>query len=246
MKVSIITVCYNSSRTISKTIESVLGQTYNNIEYIIIDGNSSDDTIKIIKEYSNKISKWISEPDNGIYDAMNKGISLATGDIIGILNSDDIYFNEKVIERVVDIFHKTKSDLIYGNIQYVNENNQVVRSWKSKNYKRGSFLKGWHPPHPSLFVKAHIYHNYGLFDSNYKIAADFDLMLRFFEKYNVSNFHLNSTLVSMLIGGASNTPKGILEGNREIKSSFKKYDITPSTFYLFYRYLPKIYELLRK
>jgi len=245
MKVSIITVCYNSSATIEATINSVLSQSYNNIEYIVIDGKSTDKTLEIVKRFSG-ITKLISEPDEGLYYAMNKGIQIAEGDIIGILNSDDVFYDNQIVEKVVNHYNKMNCDIVYGNIQFVNNKNDLIRVWKSKKFIKNSFLKGWHPPHPSLFVKSAVYRNYGVFDTQFKIAADFDLMLRFFEKYCLSNSYLNITFVSMLVGGASNSIGGILRGNREIRLSFKKNILKPSRFYIFYRYLPKIFEILRK
>jgi glycosyltransferase involved in cell wall biosynthesis len=158
VKISIITVVYNNKDTIKDAIESVLNQTYKNIEYIIIDGGSTDGTIDIIKSYRDKIDKFISEKDNGIYDAMNKGLKLASGDIVGILNSDDIYFNENVILNVVAKFEESKTDSIYGDLYYVDENDlqKIQRYWKSSEFKEGSFAKGWHPPHPTFFVKKEV------------------------------------------------------------------------------------------
>lgn len=152
MKVSIITVVWNNADTIKDAIESVLNQTYKNIEYIIVDGGSTDGTIEIIQSYGNKISKFISEKDEGIYDAMNKGIKLATGDIVGILNSDDFYKSNDVIETVVREFISKDIDCLYGDLEYVDKNDtsKVIRYWKSNPYKEGLFQKGWHPPHPTF------------------------------------------------------------------------------------------------
>lgn len=240
MKVSIITVSYNSGNTIDETIQSVTSQSYKNIEYIIVDGCSTDNTFQIINDNKKYIDKYISEPDEGIYDAMNKGIKLATGDVISILNSDDIFFDNYVIENVINCFIEKNCQLIYGNIDYIDNKLNKVRFWNSKKYIKNSFKDGWHPPHPSLFVKSSVYKLNGSFDLRFKIAADFDIMLRFFEFYNISNSYLNKTLVTMKIGGASNNIKGIIKGNREIKQAFKKYKISPNFFYMFYRYLPKL------
>ena len=153
MRISVITVVHNNVENIKDAIDSVHGQTYKNIEHIIIDGLSTDGTVEIVKSYGKKINKFITEKDKGIYDAMNKGITLASGDIIGILNSDDIYFDDNVLEDVVNVFKEKQSDSIYGDLIYVEKNNinEVVRYWKSSAFKLGSFAKGWHPPHPTFF-----------------------------------------------------------------------------------------------
>lgn len=246
MKISIITVCYNSAATIEKTIESVAAQTYNNIEYIVVDGNSKDLTVAIIKKYETVINKWISEPDNGLYDAMNKGIAMASGDLIGILNSDDFYKNKFVIQKIVNEFEIKDVDMVYSNIDYINKNEKIVRFWKSSFYKINSFKTAWHPPHPSLFVKKIVYEKYGYFDTDFKIASDFELMLRFFERHSLSSSYLNATTVTMLSGGVSNTFSGILNGRDEIMRAFKKNKIRPSFFFLAYRYLPKFYNIFKK
>jgi len=250
MKVSIVTITYNSEKTLKETIVSVLNQTYKNIEYIIVDGNSGYQTICIIKSFGDKISKFISEEDDGVYDAMNKGLKLATGDIVGILNSDDVYFDDKVIDKVVKKFKKENSDSVYGDLYYVkgNDLNDVVRYWRSSDFKQGRFKKGWHPPHPTFFVKKDIYEKYGYFDLNMKVSADFELMLRLLEKNNISTAHLSEILVKMRIGGESNRSiKNILTGNKNILKSFDKNGIKVNKFmYVFYRFIPKIIQIIRR
>ena len=186
LKVSIITVCYNSSETIENTIQSVVSQNYSNIEYIIVDGLSSDDTLKIVERYKNKIAKVISEKDNGIYDAINKGIAIATGDIIAILHADDFYTNENVISRIVNSFENNKVNAVYGDLQYVDrfDTNQIKRNWISGEYNKANFLKGWMPPHPSFFATKECYNKFGVFNTTLKSAADYELMLRFLYKHN--------------------------------------------------------------
>jgi len=246
LKVSIVTITYNSEKTLDETIASVLSQSYKNIEYIIVDGNSSDKTIEIIKKYEDKISTFLSEPDNGIYDAMNKGLKLATGDVVGILNSDDVYFDHKVIEKVVEDFKES----IYGDLYYVEENNldKVSRYWKSSSFKQGSFKKGWHPAHPTFFVKREVYKKYGYFDLNMKVSADFELMLRFLEKYAISTSYLSEVLVKMRLGGESNSSiQNIIKGNKSILKAFEKNGIEVNKFsYLFYRFVPKIIQVLKR
>ena len=203
MKVSIITVVLNNVQHIEKCINSVLNQTYGNIEYIIIDGGSTDGTIDLIKKYEKQISRWVSEPDRGIYDAMNKGIIKSSGDIIGVLNSDDMFADEKVIGQVVDCFLDTYTDTCYGDLAYVDRNdiNKIIRYWKSNSYYKNNFKKGWMPPHPAFFVRSSVYERFGLFNLYFPLAADYELMLRFLYKNDVSTTYIPKCLVTMRTGG---------------------------------------------
>lgn len=246
MKITIITVSYNSDKTIERTIKSIFKQSYNDIEYIIIDGGSTDETLNILKKYNEIINLIISEPDEGLYYAMNKGIKLATGNVIGILNSDDFFKDNFVLQKVANEFKITKSDMVYGNIDYINNENKIVRYWKSSVFKKNSFCKGWHPPHPSLFIKKKIYDKYGVFNTNLRICSDFELMLRFFEVHNVTSSYLDLTTTTMLVGGVSNSLSGILRGRKELKIAFKLNNIKRSIFYEYHRYLPKILKLINK
>jgi glycosyltransferase involved in cell wall biosynthesis len=250
MKISIITVVRNNASTIKDTIDSVLKQTYSNVEYIVIDGSSTDGTIEIIQGYKKYIKKFISEKDKGVYDAMNKGINLATGDVIGLLNGDDVYFDETVLQNVANAFKKNESDCVYGDLYYVARNNldEIVRYWKSSKFKKGSFARGWHPPHPTFFLKKEVYSKYGLYDIEMKVSADFDLMLRLLEKYNITSHYLPTILVRMRTGGMSNkTIKNIIISNQSILRSFDKYKIKINKFmYLIYRLLPKVMQMIRK
>jgi glycosyltransferase involved in cell wall biosynthesis len=248
--VSIITVCYNSEKYIRDTMESVLNQTYENIEYIIVDGKSSDNTLDIIKEYESKFNgrmKWISESDDGIYDAMNKGINLATGDIIATINSDDVYADNKVLEDVIRVFNVEHCDACYGNVAMVNRDdlNQISRLWKTDSNKYFSQLKyGWVPAHPSFFAKKRLYDEYGNFDLDFKIAADFDLICRFIEKNNIKLSYLDKTLVKMRIEGTSNNSlKAIYQGNKEAFLSLEKNGVFP--YLIFLKPLRKILYLLK-
>jgi len=220
-----------------------------NIEHIIIDGASSDNTIQEIKNTSNRISKIISEPDRGIYDAMNKGIALATGDIIGILNSDDFLASNEVISKIVEKFENEKCDAVYGDLDFVasNDPNKIVRQWKSSPYVKGSFRKGWHPSHPTFYVKREIYEKFGNFDISLNVSADFELMLRFIEKNQIKVHYLNETIVKMRYGGESTGSfKKIIEGNRNIMKAFKKNNIPVSPFYPIIRLLPKLKQFFIK
>lgn len=250
MKVSIITATYNSGLTLRDTIRSVLSQSYPNIEYIIIDGESKDNTLDIVSEYKDKISKVISEPDKGIYDAMNKGIRMATGDIVGVLNSDDFFASNNVIEKITNAFiNQPDLDGVYTNLYYVKQNHPeiTVRHWKSSEFIKGSFTKGWHPAHPTLYLKKSIYNKYGYFDLDFKLAADFELMLRFFEKYHIKTKYLDITTVRMRLGGAtSKNISNIKKGNIECIKAFKKNGIEVSPLYLVYRLLPKLKQFFKK
>ena len=176
---------------------------------------------------------------------MNKGIKIASGNILAILNSDDVYLCNDIISKVIENFKKIKCDILYGNINYKNKNGDIKRTWNSSPYQKGSFSKGWHPPHPSLFVKKSVYNSCGLFDTDLKIAADFEFMLRVFEKNDYKISYLNETFVSMLLGGKSNTLRGIINGQKEIKMAFKKNNIYLPKFYFINRYLNKLKEYLK-
>ena len=223
MKVSIITSVFNNEKHIEDAINSVLNQTYKNIEYIIIDGNSTDNTKKIIEKYLNKIDVFISEPDKGIYDGLNKGIKNATGDIIGLLHSDDIYYDNKVIEKVVNNFNKN-IDGVYGDLVYIKEN-KVIRYWKSGEFNIEKLKKGWMPPHPTLFLKKSIYDQYGLFDLDFKIAGDYDFILRVL-KNNINLKYIPKVLYKMRVGGASNKSiKNIIQKSKEDLRALNKNQI---------------------
>jgi len=203
MKVSIITATYNSAETLEETIRSLISQSYPDIEYIVVDGGSTDGTLGIINKYENKIAKVISEKDNGMYDALNKGILLSTGEIVGILNSDDLYYDKDVIKTIVQKMEESGAEVCWGDLVYVKrkDTSAIVRLWKSSEYKPGLFQKGWHPPHPAFFVKKAAYDKYGLFNLDFKISADYELMLRFLEKYKSRSCYTPKFLVKMRDGG---------------------------------------------
>ena len=206
MKVSIITATYNSAGTIKDTLQSLNNQSYDNIEYIIIDGASSDNTLELIKQQCSRVTTIISEPDKGIYDALNKGINAATGDIIGYLHSDDLFAYSDAVKDIVATFAKHNTDAVYADLQYVNKDNTdtVVRLWQSGVYHREKLTKGWMPPHPTFYMKRACYQQFGLFDLSFKIAADYDSILRYLWKNKVSMSYLPKVTIKMRVGGASN------------------------------------------
>ena len=207
MKISIITITYNSAATLEDTLRSVVNQDYPNMEYLIIDGKSKDSTLSIVDKYKDKISKIISEKDKGLYDALNKGIKNATGDVVGMLHSDDLYANNAVISKVMKKFEEDPTiEGVYADLVFVNRNdtNKVMRSWESGAYEEDAFLKGWMPPHPTFFVRKEVYEKFGGFNTELKLSADYELMLRLIHKNKIKLAYLNETIVKMRMGGVSN------------------------------------------
>lgn len=248
MKVSIITVSFNASKTIRDTIESVISQKGVDIEYILVDGNSTDGTQDIIRSYGEKISKFISEPDNGIYDGMNKGVSLASGDIIGILNADDVYAYDEVLKDIISVF---KSDVegVYADLVYVAEDDlsKVKRTWVSKSYVHGSFRKGWMPPHPTFFVKREVYEKYGYYTLQLRSAADYEFMLRVIHKNEIKVGYLNKVIVRMRVGGTSNASlKNRVKANKEDKMAWKMNGLKPAPFTMIRKPLSKIGQFFKR
>ncbi len=217
MKISIITATYNSIDTLELCMNSVLNQTYDAIEYVIIDGNSKDGTVKLINEkaeiYKNIV--WISESDHGIYDALNKGVKMATGEVIGFVHSDDFLANNTIIGKIAHVFKSEHVDGVYGNLHYVQFDNvnTIVRNWISKPFKRKLLNRGWMPAHPTLFLKSDIYRKHGQFNIDYRIAADYDFILRIFKSCEYNFYHLPETITKMRVGG---------ESNRDLKSLILK------------------------
>lgn len=247
MKVSIITVVYNGVATLASCIESVLAQDYDDIEYIIIDGNSTDGTIELIQSYSNKIHKLVSEPDKGIYDAMNKGIGSASGEVIGILNADDFYASSSVITDVVEALKSSGSDGVYGDLDYVNAmaDLKVTRKWVSGPYKINAFLNGWMPPHPAFFVKKYCYEKYGNFRLDMGSAADYEFMLRIIHKAGIKLVYIPKVLVKMRVGGVSNsTIKNRLAANQNDRKAWKINNLKPRFYTLLLKPLRKIIQFV--
>lgn len=223
MKVTLITVCRNAAPVIAGTLESVRQQTHPDIEHIVIDGASTDGTVALLEHWRDRLAVLVSEPDKGIYDAMNKGLRLATGDIIGFVNAGDLLMTPQVITRVVAAFERSGADAVYGDIIMVDEHDihKVHRTWLSGAYRRENFRKGWMPPHVATFFRKSVYDRHGLFNLDLRIGADYEILLRFLYKHKVPAVHLPETLVRFRLGGMSNGSVGhILKANREVRASW--------------------------
>ena len=248
-KISIITVSFNSAKTIKNTIESVLNQIYTNIEYIIIDGGSTDSTIKIVKSFGDKISFLISEKDNGIYDGMNKGIKASTGEYIGILNSDDFYPNNSVIQDVVNCLLENKTESLYGDLIYVDseKTDKIIRYWNSGKFDLNKIRKGWMLPHPTFFVKKEIYTKFGLYSEKLKSAADYEMILRLLYKHKISVNYLPKIIVNMRDGGYSNRSIwSRLKGNNEDVMAWEMNGLKISKLLRFRKPFSKLKQFIKR
>ena len=243
MKFSVITVCFNSELTIESTIRSVLEQDHTDVEYIIIDGLSTDSTPQIVRSFSSSISQFISEKDEGMYDAINKGISLATGEVIAILNADDFYCSKGVLSKVAKEFAARNTDSVYGDLDYVDFKNtaKVKRRWRSGVYSHGKFLNGWMPPHPAFFLRKSCYRKYGAYNTSFKTAADYELMLRMLHKNKISTSCIHEVLVKMRTGGMSNTSvKNRVNANLEDRKAWEINGLKPRWYTLTLKPLRKL------
>jgi glycosyltransferase involved in cell wall biosynthesis len=247
MKISIITVCYNSASTIEKTIQSVAAQTYKNIEYLVVDGNSKDTTVSIIKKHEGIITKWASEPDKGLYDAMNKGIAMATGDIVGILNSDDTFYSNTVLAAIVD-FHKNNTiDASIGNIMQHKEDGKVVRVYSAKYWTPEKLKIGFMPPHPSIFFRRALFEKLGFYELGFTIGADYELISRFFLKGKISWKYSGITTTAMLVGGLSSSgTSSYTLITKEIQKALLMNGLSFSPFKIKMRFVWKIIGFLKK
>lgn len=246
MKISIITVCFNSSSHIEDAINSVANQDYEDIEHIVVDGNSTDGTQEILKRHDDKLAFWMSEPDQGIYDAMNKGISRATGDIIGILNSDDFYYDNHVLSKIAAAFSNNGIDAVFGDLIFVDPNNldRTVRTYSSKNWHPDRFAKGYMPAHPTFFVRRNFYEEHGLFEIDYEIAADYEMLIRLLYVHKLKYKYIPMKMVKMRKGGvSSNGIKSNIILNNEIIRACRKHGIKTSAAKIYPKYFMKIFEL---
>lgn len=250
MKISLITATFNSDKTLSDTIQSVLSQSYSDIEYIIIDGGSTDNTISVIKEYEpcfNGRMHWISERDKGIYDAMNKGIRMATGDIVGIINSDDFYHRTDIIEKVSEVFGNKEVQAVYGDVRFVNPDNleKTVRYYSSRNFSPRCFRYGFMPAHPTFFTYRKYFNELGYYKTDYRIAADYELLIRFLYTYHLKAEYLSLDLMKMRTGGTSTASlKSNILLNKEIVRACKENGIWTCMPLLFLKYFIKVFELV--
>lgn len=250
MKITIVTTTNNSAATIRDTLESVLSQTHQDWELIIEDGLSQDDTLSIVREYEQQSGGRIrvfSEKDEGLYDAMNRGIAHATGDVIGILNSDDFYYDETVLEDINRAMEGLPVDCIYGDLKYVSAQNKhrVVRIWKGSQHKKGAYMHGWHPAHPTFYARRECYGKLGGFNTNLAVSADFELMLRFIEVAGLRNSYIHRYFVKMRMGGESNgTIRNIIRGNRNILWAMRENGLQPPPLFIIRRMMPKLWATI--
>jgi glycosyltransferase involved in cell wall biosynthesis len=237
VKISVITPTYNSESVIKDCIESVANQSYKNFEHLVIDGASTDRTLQILQEYQNHLTVLLSQPDHGIYDAMNKGINLATGSVIGFLNSDDFYINNNILAKVADIFiEDTLLDACYADLLYTDklDTSRIVRYYKSKKFVPGAFAKGWCPPHPTFFLRRSVFERFGYFNLNYSFAADVELMMRLFEINNIRVRYVPELWVKMRMGGVTNRNlKNIYNQNQEVLRALRSHRL-PTNIILFF------------
>lgn len=250
MTISIITATYNSAKTVRDTFESVLRQTYKDIEYIVVDGASTDETIAIIKAYEPRFEgrmRWISEPDEGIYDAMNKGLKLATGDVVGILNSDDFYTSDDVLAQVAETLADEHIDAVYGDIHYVREEDisRAVRYYSSRRFTRKRMRMGYMPAHPSFYARLSCYQQYGGFDTSYKIGADFENLLRLIYVNHIQMRYIAKDFVTMRMGGVSSSGlKSYWQIMKDHRKAFRKNGVSFNPIIYGWRYVEKLLEFL--
>lgn len=249
MKISIITVAFNAIDTLADTLQSVAAQTYGEIEHIIIDGASTDGTQELIARHPGRVSRFISEPDNGIYDAMNKGLALATGEVIGFLNADDVYANDEVLQRVAELMAHNELDAVFGDAEFVNPAHPTrsVRRYRSERFRPDRIAWGWMPAHPALFLKRRIYERYGGFRVDYRIAGDFELVARIFHDGTIRYRHVNEVWVRMRTGGISTGGwRNTVLLNREVLRACTENHIPTSLPKILSKYPVKLFEFLRR
>lgn len=248
-KISLITACFNSASTVIDTLKSVSNQTYNNIEHIVIDGGSTDSTMELVSQYGKRVAKSISEKDNGLYDAYNKGLSLATGEIIGFINSDDFYFSDDIIQKVMRVFEDPSIEACHANLIYVNPVDTKIarRLWKSWDFKDSDFMKGSIPAHPTVFIRHDVYEKFGNFDTNFKLVADHDFLLRVFYANKIKSVYVDDSWVLMRTGGATGgNLKSVIQQNLEIRAAQKKNGIHSSLLiFILTKFLDRIKQRLR-
>lgn len=249
MKFSIVTVCFNSSSTIGDTLRSVREQTYDDIEHIVVDGGSKDNTLEIVAKEGAHVSTLVSEKDNGIYDAMNKGLAVARGDIVGFLNSDDVFANSDVIATIAQAMADPLVDACYGDLVYVAaaDASKVVRYWKSCEYRPGLCARGWMPAHPTFYARRAVYQRHGDFDLSLKLQADFEMALRLLDIGGLNTVYIPEVLVRMRMGGASNASfRNILRGNLEASKACQKHGLPGGVLFIAGKILSRLPQFLRR
>lgn len=248
MKISIITVCYNSAETIADTIASVASQQYSEHEHIIVDGDSSDGTIDILKN-AKSLALYVSEPDRGIYDAMNKGLRLASGEVVGLLNADDFYADDTVLNQVAEVFKNPAVDACYADLVYVDQQDtsKIIRYWKSRDFEPGLFQQGWMPAHPTFFVRRGVYERLGGFDLRFPRQADFELTMRFLEVHGIQSLYVPRIWVRMRVGGASNNNiRGVIKGNLEAYRACKLHQLKVGPLFIPRKILSRVPQFFTK
>lgn len=249
MKVTLITVTYNSSKYLEESFKSVIAQDYPNIEHIVVDGKSTDGTLDVIKKYQSHFAKWVSETDRGMYDAINKGMAMSTGDIIGVIHSDDVLASPDVISSIVKAFQEQHVDSVYGDLEYVDPDNinKIYRIWKGRPYKRSLFRNGWMPAHPTFYIKRELVQKFGGYESHYYSAADYEFMARYLYKNNVSSYYIPKLIVKMRRGGQSNSSfKTRLRANRRDYLAMKRNKIPFAFIVSILKPLSKVHQYYKK
>lgn len=251
MKISVITAIYNAADTLEQCVDSVLNQDYPHVEYILVDGASTDGSLNIIKAKAaqHPCLKWVSEPDSGIYDALNKGITMATGDVLGFLHADDQFTNPTCLSAIVAAFKQHGVEGVYGDLCYVRAQkpDKLVRNWKSESFKRALLNRGWMPAHPTLYLKTKLYQQYGSFDTSYRIAADYEFVLRIFKQPHLRFYYLPKTLVHMRTGGASNKSfKNLIQKSKEDYRALKQHNLDLPRKILFWKNVSKVPQFFSK
>lgn len=248
-RISIITVVRNAVSTIEETLRSVAAQTYRDAEHIVVDGASTDGTLDIVERYRDSIARLVSEPDRGVYDAMNKGLAVASGEVVGFLNADDFYEHERVLQKVASVMADPQVDTCYADLVYVDtqDTSRVVRYWKSRPYEKGLCQKGWLPAHPTFFARRRVYERFGDFDLAFQRQADFEMALRLFDIHNIKSVYVPEVWVRMRIGGLSNNSMiGVIKGNLEAYRACKKYDLPVTPFFVVRKILSRLPQFIRR
>lgn len=249
MKISVLTVALNAADTIEDTLRSVASQTYPDVEHVIVDGASQDATLEIVEWYPERVAKVVSEHDEGLYYAMNKGLDLVTGDVVGTLNADDVHGDERVLERVAHAFEDPQLEACWGDMCLMDyhDMHRLKRYWRSSPYRPGLFSRGWVPPHPTFFARRDLYAKYGKFDLSYRVAADFELLLRLIEKHRIKTTYISATLTRFRLGGVSNRSlRNVFRGNREILRAFRKHSVPISPLWPVTKFSEKVLQYVKR